>query len=118
MAYHFLRNVQRNVCVLINDATDGSHLLVATNDTRNAAEGTVRVSDAATGREIFRSSYTVPANARAEIARLPEMKGQGILLIEYTTPEGSFKNHYLYGRAPFKLDEYRKLLRKTKIYDL
>ena len=87
-------------------------------DTRNAAEGTVRVSDAATGREIFRSSYTVPANARAEIARLPEMKGQGILLIEYTTPEGSFKNHYLYGRAPFKLDEYRKLLRKTKIYDL
>ncbi len=46
------------------------------------------------------------------------MKGQGILLIEYTTPEGSFKNHYLYGRAPFKLDEYCKLLRKTIIYDL
>ncbi len=118
MAYWFLRNVQRNVCVLINDAADGSHPLVATNDTRSAANGTVRVSDVASGREIFRGSYTVGKNARAEIARLPEMKGQGILLIEYTTPEGSFSNHYLYGNAPFKLDEYRKLLRKTKIYDL
>ncbi len=118
MAYYFLRNVQHNVCVLVNDPLDGSYPLVATNDTRSEASGTVRVTDVATGKEIYKGNYTVPANDRAEITRLSEREGQGIMLIEYTTPEGKRSNHYLYGSAPFKLTEYRKLLKKTNIYDI
>ena len=76
------------------------------------------VSERSVRYDVDRINDILSLERLPEIARLPEMKGQGILLIEYTTPEGSFKNHYLYGRAPFKLDEYRKLLRKTKIYDL
>ncbi len=118
MAYYFLKNVMRNICVLINDPVEGNYPLVATNDTRESAGGHVTVTDVASGRKLFEGSYTVPANARHEIARIPEMKGQGILLIEYTTPEGKLSNHYLYGKAPFKLDEYRKLLGKTHIYSI
>ncbi|MEG0806749.1 MAG: glycoside hydrolase family 2 TIM barrel-domain containing protein [Alistipes sp.] len=118
MAYHFLKNVQRNVCVVVNDPSDGGYPLVATNDTRTASEGKVTVSDVATGKKIYEGDYRVEANARAEVARLPLIEGQGLLLIRYTTPEGAFANHYLYGKAPFKLNEYRKLLRKTNIYEI
>lgn len=116
MAYHFLKNVQRNICVLVNDPVDNSYPLVVTNDTRTRTDGKVTVSDVATGKKIYEGTYRVEANSRAAIASLPLMEGQGLLLIRYTTPEGSFANHYLYGQAPFKLDEYRKLLRKTTIY--
>ena len=44
------------------------------------------------------------------------MEGQGILQIRYETEEGVRQNHYLYGKAPFDLGEYRKLLSKTGIY--
>lgn len=118
MAYYFLRNVMQNICVLINDPVEGAYPLVAANDTRQSAGGHVTVTDAASGRKLFEGGYTVPANARSEIARIPEMEGQGILIITYTTPEGALKNHYLYGKAPFKLDEYRRLLRKTDMYPI
>lgn len=64
MAYWFLRNVQRNVCVLINDAADGSHPLVATNDTRSAANGTS-------------ASATWPRGARFSAAATPSGKMPG-----------------------------------------
>lgn len=118
LAYYFLKNVMQNVCVLINDPVEGAYPLVATNDTRQCAGGHVTVTDVASGRKLFESDYTVPANARREIARIPEMEGQGMMLITYSTPEGELRNHYLYGKAPFKLDEYRKLLRKTNIYTI
>lgn len=120
MAYHFIKNVQRNVCVLVNDPVEGtsSYPLVVTNDTRLPSEGKVTVTNVATGKTIYDGNYRVEANSRAEIAQLPQMEGQGLLLIRYTTAEGSCSNHYLYGKAPFKLDEYRKLLQKTNIYKI
>lgn len=39
LAYYFLSNVQKNVCVFVNDPVDGAYPLVAVNDTRHPGRG-------------------------------------------------------------------------------
>ena len=118
LAYWFIRNVQKNVCLMVNDPVDGCYPLVAVNDTRVPASGKVSVKDIGSGEKIFEGEYTVGANSRGLVARLPQREGQGMLLITYTGPDGECRNHYLYGNAPFDLDWYGKMLRKTGIYEI
>lgn len=116
MAYYYIRNVQKDICIFMNDAKDGNHPLVAVNDTRHASEGEVKVTDVASGKQIFEGKFYVPANGRVQISSLPKQKGQGILLIRYKVGNQEFTNHYLYGDPPFKLKEYKQLLQKTNLY--
>ena len=119
MAYWFIRNAQQDVCVLINDAEDGGLPLVAVNDTREPAEGEVTVTDVKTGKTVFKGKFAVEANGRTKVASLPEPAGQGIYKITYTGRGGTtLENHYLYGKAPFSLKEYRTLLRKTGMFNI
>ena len=116
LAYYFLKNVQENVCVFINDAKEGKYPLVAVNDTRQPYIGSVEITDVASGNGIYKGDFSVNANERTLITTFPEMQGQGILLIKYIINGKEYFNHYLYGQPPFKLDEYRMLLKKTNIY--
>nr|WP_320059104.1 sugar-binding domain-containing protein [uncultured Bacteroides sp.] len=116
LAYYFLKNVQANVCVFINDAKDGKYPLVVVNDTRQPSKGSVDVMDVATGNLIYKGIFSVEANGRVLISSLPEMRGQGMLLIKCKIDGKDFSNHYLYGEPPFKLEEYKWLLKKTNIY--
>jgi len=118
MAYYFLRNVQRDVCVVMCDAESGRYPLVAVNDTREPVEGKVEVKDIASGKKVYSGKYNVPANSRQVIAGLPEQDGQGMYLITYTSPDGEHTNHYLYGTAPYDMKEYRGWLKKTKTYNI
>ena len=83
MAYYFIKNVQQDVCVLINDAEDGNYPLIGTNDTRSTQSGNVTVTDASSGRKIYEGTFRIPANEKVKIASLPEESGQGIYLIQY-----------------------------------
>jgi beta-mannosidase len=94
------------------------HPLVAVNDTRQPAEGSVEVIDVASGDRIYKGNFSIEANGRTLIDTLPERDGQGILLIKYTIDGKEYANHYLYGKPPFKLNEYKELLRGTNIYSL
>ncbi len=116
LAFHFLKNVQENVCVFINDADGGKHPLVAVNDTRKASGGHVVVTDIATGKTWSEGDFTVPANGKSVIASLPAQEGQGMLLIRCEIDGNAYTNHYLYGEPPFNLDSYYELLKKTNTY--
>ena len=118
LAYHFIRNVQQDVVVLINDAVNGHYPLVASNDTRRNADGEVVVTDVASGKQIFKGRFSVPQNSKQKIADLPEMEGQGMLLIRCHINGKQLANHYLYGKPPYVLEDYKRLLEKTKIYNL
>lgn len=119
MAYWFIRNAQTDVCALMNDAVDGSYPLVVVNDTRKAADGNVTVTDVNSGEVVFRGEYHVPANGKTVVASIPERDGQGIFKISYTGMDGSpQENHYLYGKAPYDLNEYRRLLKKTRMFNV
>lgn len=118
LAYHFIKNVQHDIVVLLNDAVQGYHPLVVANDTRSNSTGKVIVSEVASGKEIFSGNFSVEKNSKKKITELPEMKGQGMLLIRYEVNGKQYANHYLYGKPPFALKEYKSLLEKTKIYKL
>ena len=118
LAFHFLKTVHENVCIFVHDAKDGLHPLVVVNDTRMQSKGNVWVTDVATGREVYKGSFTIGANSSMQIAGLPEMNGQGVLLIRYDSDGKKLANHYLYGAPPFKLSDYKSWLKKTNIYTL
>ena len=115
MAYRFIWNAQRDVCVLMNDPTDKGYPLIGVNDTRCAQNGILSVTDVASGKQVYEGKFQIPANAKTQIAFLPKQQGQGVLLIRYQTGGKTYTNHYLYGNAPFDLKNYRKLLQKAKI---
>ena len=119
MAYYFIRNAQQNVCALINDPVDGAYPLVVVNDTREAVSGEVTVTDVKSGKEVFKGKYEIGPNGREVLSRIPERNGQGIFKITYTGRDGKpLGNHYLYGKAPFNLKDYRKLLSKAEVYNV
>ena len=115
LAYYYLWNAQRTVCVLINDEEGGVLPLKAVNDSFEPAEGKVKVTDVESGRTVYKGSFKVGSNDRALIAGLPIPKGQGVLLIEYETGGQKFRNHYLYGEPPFDFAKYKSWMKKAGI---
>ena len=75
----------------------------------------MKVTDVASGKVVFKGKFSVPANGRTTIAELPVPAGQGLLLIEYETADGTFRNHYLYGEPPFDYPSYRSWIQKAGI---
>ena len=119
LAFYYIANVQRDVCCLIMDAREGRHPLVAVNDTATPVEGSVKVTDVASGKTLWKGKFDIGANSRTEVALLDEKPGaQGVYLIEYKVDGKDFRNHYLYGAAPFRVKDYREWMQKTGIYDL
>lgn len=119
LAYYYIKNVQTDVCCMMNDARNGKYPLVAVNDTPEPVEGDICVTDVASGKKVYSGSFRVEKNGRTDIAFLPEKAGrQGVYLIAYKVNGKECRNHYLYGKAPFKLSEYREWMEKTGIYDL
>lgn len=115
MAYWFLRNVQRDVCVMALDAaSDGRHPLVAVNDTRSEHTVNVVVTDIESRKRIYEGNIRIPSNGKCDVATLTGIEGQGMIKIAYRIDNGDeIVNHYLYGQPPFCLKDYRKWLKKA-----
>ena len=123
-AYYFVRNVQRDVCVMALDPAckpypqSHGYPIVAVNDTRSAVQGSVTVTDLRSGKRLLESRFRIPANGKTLVGEAPVQKGQGMLLISYTVDgTGKFGNHYLYGEPPFEFSVYKELLDRTKLFD-
>jgi beta-mannosidase len=115
LAYYYIRQVQHNACVMIGDAEEGNHPVVAVNDTREAKSGTVTVRDADSGMTLFSASFEIPVNGKTVVGYIPEQEGQAMWLIDYTIFGKKYTNHYLVGKAPFKLDDYQRWFKKLDI---
>jgi beta-mannosidase len=115
LAYYYIRQVQYNACVVITDAEDGNHLVIAVNDTRQSKSGTVVVRDADTDEIIFSSAFNIPVNGKTTIGVIPENHKNSMWIIDYTIGKAKYKNHYLNGKAPFKLEDYERWYKKLGI---
>jgi beta-mannosidase len=115
LAYYYIKKVQTNICVMIGDPKDGSNPVVAVNDTREAASGSVVVKDADSGETIFSSSFDVAANGKTVIGNIPERNKQTIWLIDYSSGNKKFTNHYLNGTPPFRLEDYVRWYNKSDL---
>ena len=115
LAYHYIKRVQYDACVVITDARDGSHPVVAVNDTRTEKQGTVVVKDLSTNEVLLSDKFTIPVNGKTVIGQIPQNDRQSMWLIEYTIGNEKFTNHYLAGKAPFKLKDYEAWYKKLGI---
>jgi beta-mannosidase len=115
LAYYYIRKVQTNVCVMIGDAVNGQHPVVAVNDTREGKSGTVNVYDGDSGEKLFSSSFDVPANGKTVIGNISEKKKQSMWFVDYSVGKEKYTNHYLNGEAPFKLSDYQRWYKKLNI---
>lgn len=115
LAYTYLWNAQRTVCVLVNDEEGGVLPLRVVNDSFTPAEGKVKVTDVESGRVLYNGKFSVGSNDRSLVAGLPVPTGQGVLLIEYETGGQRFRNHYLYGAPPFDFKSYQRWMNKAGI---
>jgi beta-mannosidase len=143
LAYHYIRRAQQLVCVFCGDAgnlgfigsgaTDKPQIsdnfpsplkregdrgwgvlpLIASNDSRQAADIHYRVCDADTDQLVAEGDFTLPANQNWQVASIPVTIGeQRLFLIEWQVGEAKFGNHYLFGAPPFRLERYRQWLPK------
>jgi len=85
------------------------------NDTREEKSGNVVVKDADTGETIFSFPFVIPAKDKILIGTFPEESKQAMWLIDFTIGNGNFANHYLSGKAPFKLEDYQQWFKKLNI---
>lgn len=115
LAYYYIKQVQYDACVMIGDAKDGQHPVVAVNDTREEKTGTVVVRDADSGEILFSRSFEIPTNGKTVVGYIPEKHNQSMWLIDYTIGKEKYTNHYLSGEAPFKLENYQRWYNKLNI---
>ena len=115
LAYYYIRQVQTNTCVMIGDAVNGLHPIVAVNDTREAKQGTLTVKDADSGEVLYNGSFNVPANGKVTAGYISAQSKQAMWLIDYTVDGKTYHNHYMAGEAPFKLKDYERWHKKLQI---
>ena len=104
LAYYFIKRVQENACVMINDSFE----VFCANETLKPVKVSAKVSDAQTGKVLCETSAQVGANSLAKLASLPAQQGQGLLLIDYEVDGKKLRNHYVYGKPPFALAQAKK----------
>ena len=105
-AYFALRDAQADQLVMVRD----DRKVVAVNDTLKPVGGAVRISDRESGKVLFEKSYSVPANAAAEIGSVA-WTGQGVLDIAYEQGGERHANRFLYGEPPFDFRKVKEWMR-------
>jgi beta-mannosidase len=115
LAYYYIKQVQHDACVMVGDAKDAQHQIVAVNDTRTEKNGTVTVRDIDTREILFSGNFKIPKNGKTIVGYIPESNKQAMWLIEYSIGNENLANHYLAGKPPFKLNDYENWYKKLNI---
>ncbi|HEX7432631.1 MAG TPA: glycoside hydrolase family 2 TIM barrel-domain containing protein [Anaerolineaceae bacterium] len=112
LAFHFIKRVQAPVVVVVGEADEkGQHPVAVCNDSRLDADLSYRVWDADSQVTLSQGQFTCPANQNWQLDRLDGSGGsQRMLLMQWTTGGQVYGSHYLMGKAPFALTDYRRWL--------
>lgn len=114
-AYEYLKSVQQPQLVTYVDtlfdhenAGGATNRLVAVNDRLHPVRGTVRVTDAETGKVIFAGPVSIPRNGTKCLLQNLPLEGNGMLRIDYEFEGVPRVNRCLYGSAPYNYSDYLK----------
>ncbi|MDD4891935.1 MAG: glycoside hydrolase family 2 [Phycisphaerae bacterium] len=110
LAYHYIKRVQADVCVICGEPADGTHPVLVVNDTLSAVSGSLTITDADSGKMLLETAFSVDINGRTIAGHIPASDRPAFWLISWTVNGRTFENHYLAGPRPFKLDGYKRWL--------
>jgi len=113
LAYHYIKQVQPDVCVIVGEAIQAAHPVVAVNDTRNPASGSLVIFNIDTQKVLLALEFFVPANTAQTIGQLPRAAEPEMWQLQWTLTNGiTGQNHYLAGEPPISLGKYQTWLKQ------
>lgn len=102
LAYHYIKRVQRPVCLMMDELVDWTHDVVLGNDSRTAYDVVWRVEDGETGEVLLQGNTHSPANENVLLGRIREMPGtQRLYLLKYEVDGVECANHFISGFPHF-----------------
>lgn len=110
LAYHYIKRVQTDVCVMIGDAKEKGHPVVIVNDTRNEVQGNFSIKNADTGIVLMCKFFNVERNGKSEEGFLGKTDRTALWLIEWDAEDEKYTNHYFAYEPLADLDEYMNWL--------
>jgi beta-mannosidase len=114
LAFDFIRRAQQPLLVMLREARDGVQELVACNDTRMPAVLKYAIREPGAQQPLIQGSRTAAADAVTLLETLPCERGrQRLVVIDWETPGGSGRNHYLEGEPPFDSALYLRWLEEA-----
>jgi len=110
LAYHYIKRVQTDVCVICGEAINGVHPVFTVNDTLARVSGTLTITDADSAKVLLETGFSVEVNGRATTGHVPVSAKPAFWLISWTVNGRTFNNHYLAGPRPLNLEDYKRWL--------
>ncbi len=111
LAYGYVKRSQEPVCLMIDEMRDWHYTLVATNDTRETAEGAYKVYDVMTKSVLTEGTFKVSPDKNEKLCGIRMMySDQAFLVIEWQTGRKTYYNHYLAGFPAFDFEAYKNWL--------
>jgi beta-mannosidase len=113
LGYHYVRRVQQETCLMVDEPQDWHVRVVMGNDSRKDLSGHYKVWDADSGETLLEGDYASKANENLELGKLPVFHSdKKLFLLEWTAGGKRYVNHYLLGTPAFSLAQYRGWLPK------
>ena len=113
LAYHYIRRIQRPVCLMMDELVDWGHNVVLGNDSREAKEVVWSVEDGETGEVLLSGKTLSPANENVKLGNIRELAGtQKLYVLRYEVDGVQYANHYISGFPHFDAE---RMLRWVEI---
>ena len=110
-AYFALKSVQHDQLAMLRD----DHTAWAVNDRLYPVKGHATYRDKASGKVLLDCDYEVAANSKTQLGTVP-FSGQGLIEIDYSADGETHRNHFLYGKPPFKWAEVKEWMKNTSLW--
>lgn len=113
LAYHYIKRVQRPVCLMMGELERWHHPVVLANDSRRPATVTYRVEDGETGETLLAGTAFCEAGGNVQVGAIKAWEGaQKLYLLHWDDAGEQGANHYISGYVPFELARYERWLSK------
>ena len=120
LAYRYIRRSQQPLCMMLDEAENGVHRVIAVNDTDKDSRLQYRITSMRSGNVLAQGEVRTPTDAAVQAGTLEAADGQDLVLIEWTDRDKSHsgKNGYLMGEPPYDLSDYVDWANRAGILEL
>ena len=119
LAYFNISRSQTPVCVMFRDPANSKRMeLVVANETQEVKKVSYKITDIGSGKVIAEGEGEAESLSTNELQKLTAIKGQTLLLIEYTVDGKTYKNHYLTGEPTYDFKKVVEWYKAAGILDI
>ena len=117
LAYYYIKNVQKDLCLMVEDPTEWNARLILGNDGKSTYRGTFTVLDGLSEEKIAGGEFYSKANENEILVDIPLSKNITKYFILIAQSNGKrYVNHYINYGGALKKEEYLAFMKKYSKY--